>query len=169
MARAMTSRAPHALGLYESTIQRCFATKASRRRALGVSANALDPWERGTLVSPNADTMERLTLVADACRRLATLFSEERSIGEYLEGPVIVGVSTTRLELVLRARDPELPLKLAREEARAVAHVIGAAVPEEALVDDAWTPIIEALPRANRQLFDELRSRARTGQSTAPL
>lgn len=169
MPRAMTSRAPQALELYQSTIRRCFATKAARRRALGVTANALDPWELGTLVSPNEDTVARLRLVADACRRLATLFPDERAIGEYLEGPVIAGVSTTRLELVLSTGDPELPLKVARQEARAVAQVLGAAVPAEAFSDDSWRPIIESMPRANRELYEELRGRSRAGEAPAVL
>lgn len=169
MPRAMTSRAPQALELYESTIRRCFATKAARRRALGVTANALDPWERGTLVSPNEETIERLRLVAETCRGLMSLFADERTIGEYLEAPVLAGIAKTRLDLVLQANDPELALKVARQEARAIAQALGAAIPEEALTDDAWQPIIDAMPRANRELFEELRQRSTAGEASAVL
>ena len=169
MARTKTSRAPQALALYESTIVRCFTTKASRRRALGVTANALDPWERGTLVSPNEDTVARLRLVAAACDQLGALFTNERTIGEYLESPVMAGVSTTRLELMLRSGDPELPVRVARQEARAVAQALGAAVPPDVFDDEAWRPIIESMAPANRELYEELRQRSDSRGTSAVL
>lgn len=165
----MTSRAPHALELYNSTIRPCFATKAARRRALGVTTNALKPWEDGTLVSPNEETLERLRLIAAMCHQLAALFPEKRTIGEYLESPVLAGITTTRLDLVLSSHDPELALKLARQEARAVARAIGASVPVEMLTDDAWRPVIDSMPPANRALFDELQARSLDIKNTAVL
>lgn len=153
-----TARAQTALDLYERVILPCFSTQAARAQAIGLTRQALRPWEHAELHTVNERSLTRLQLVAGACERLdaTASFSRRDAIGRYLLGSCMLDHPVRRLDLVLTSGSADTAVELARAESHALAQVAIARLPAEALRDQSWEWLPESLSAHGRAEYERL-------------